>query len=766
MKAGLASVSTTSRRRVDYLEDVELEDKNKLTLRLDSKDLVLGTAGEKSVAELRLSQRTPRISDKAELQRKKKQLELKRRFSSEWKKREETQHFRVELGKRNWFWPKSSVTRRSRLLVHHNSSFRRLWDFVTCLLLVVLVVTLPLQLAFELEHSSLNWVAWVQTGWFIADLFLNFFTTHTDERTQRLVQSHSRIAKEYASNWFVIDFISSIPFEEIPFVDGRESSHIARGLKLIKLLKIMRLLRVDRIIMKIQQKQQIKYSTIAVVKFIVLLLMGAHWLGLLFWLVSTSTTCNEPYCSWVITYAESHQLNSPKDGQCFAAAGCTDWSLGSKYLVCLYWAITTMSTIGFGDITPKSDQEVIFTLFSMLAGTVAFAHGLTNMCSILFYHNKNQVDYETSMDEMYEFMSRHKIEKPLAMRIQKFLWYQMHVSQVDRTTKRFADMLTPVLGESISIKQMRNSFPLTEWSSKYMLFNLFGEASSLHCEIGARVVQDVLSLGDIIVPLGRRCGYVYYIADGSLMWECDGHRQVLSKHCSFGETACLLDNRRQASTIEVTALGNCTIFRISRKHLLEALQHVPFVERNYKNYLAARRANGYLDYQRPDDFSTEKTEMLNQMCEDSEDEANHDLMFAFNRYCPDKDDERRIAVSNQNRDAELSEHKQCVDAGALPGLPKGIVGRSKSIDILNGLNGGLAAKKHLNALRSASLDDRKRGKHLSSVKDVEQGGTGGAESSAATPNLLRQDSLSLLRSQRVTRHDAEPSGGAGAVRSI
>eukprot|EP00954_Amorphochlora_amoebiformis_P003860 299306-Amorphochlora_amoeboformis.AAC.1 len=64
-----------------------------------------------------------------------------------------------------------------------------------------------------------------------------------------------------------------------------------------------------------------------------------------------------------------------------------------------------MSTIGYGDITPKNEVEQLFALFGMLCGSVAFAYGLTNLCSILFYYKQYEVDFKSRMDSIQEFLS-------------------------------------------------------------------------------------------------------------------------------------------------------------------------------------------------------------------------------------------------------------------------------------------------------------------------------------------------------------------------
>eukprot|EP00954_Amorphochlora_amoebiformis_P003861 299306-Amorphochlora_amoeboformis.AAC.2 len=83
------------------------------------------------------------------------------------------------------------------------------------------------------------------------------------------------------------------------------------------MVKLLRLFKIERnqFLAKIQRKYQIKYSTISLVKFLILLILGAHWLGCLFYSVSIVSGCDQPYCSWVVAQAESRHFFSPIDGQ-------------------------------------------------------------------------------------------------------------------------------------------------------------------------------------------------------------------------------------------------------------------------------------------------------------------------------------------------------------------------------------------------------------------------------------------------------------------
>ncbi|EGB12308.1 hypothetical protein AURANDRAFT_9605, partial [Aureococcus anophagefferens] len=54
-----------------------------------------------------------------------------------------------------------------------------------------------------------------------------------------------------------------------------------------------------------------------------------------------------------------------------------------RYLAAMYWAFTTMTTVGYGDITPAGDMERIYAIFAMLMGVSFYSYIIASVSSMV-----------------------------------------------------------------------------------------------------------------------------------------------------------------------------------------------------------------------------------------------------------------------------------------------------------------------------------------------------------------------------------------------
>ena len=58
-------------------------------------------------------------------------------------------------------------------------------------------------------------------------------------------------------------------------------------------------------------------------------------------------------------------------------------SIKHRYISAVYWSVVTMITLGYGDIIPKNDIEMIFVTFATLFSCIVFAYATNSIGEIL-----------------------------------------------------------------------------------------------------------------------------------------------------------------------------------------------------------------------------------------------------------------------------------------------------------------------------------------------------------------------------------------------
>ena len=90
--------------------------------------------------------------------------------------------------------------------------------------------------------------------------------------------------------------------------------------------------------------------------------------------------------NWVVAYSSSDAGNSDM-GEPF-----------DNYVVALYWSVMTMSTIGYGDVSPKTRYERIYEIFGMILGASVYAYMVGAICSIVASMNAVSAEFNQQMD--------------------------------------------------------------------------------------------------------------------------------------------------------------------------------------------------------------------------------------------------------------------------------------------------------------------------------------------------------------------------------
>jgi hypothetical protein len=95
-----------------------------------------------------------------------------------------------------------------------------------------------------------------------------------------------------------------------------------------------------------------------------------------------------------------------------------------KLLIVVYYAFTTLSTVGFGDYHPKSDVERLVASFILVIGVAVFSFIMGNFIEILLNYkavtaeNGNQDDLTKWLGLLARFNKGRPLNKELTLKIE------------------------------------------------------------------------------------------------------------------------------------------------------------------------------------------------------------------------------------------------------------------------------------------------------------------------------------------------------------
>src|SRR5665647_751774 len=97
------------------------------------------------------------------------------------------------------------------------------------------------------------------------------------------------------------------------------------------------------------------------------------------------------------------------------------------YIRSLYWSVTTLTTTGYGDITPTNDAGRLFTIFIMMLGFSAFGIIVGNVSNILMAKNRLAEANKEKMEDLSIFMQHYDV--PLVLQGDVFKFYHQKMNK-------------------------------------------------------------------------------------------------------------------------------------------------------------------------------------------------------------------------------------------------------------------------------------------------------------------------------------------------
>jgi hypothetical protein len=136
----------------------------------------------------------------------------------------------------------------------------------------------------------------------------------------------------------------------------------------------------------------------------------------------------------------------------FCGCGCTT---GQLYLAALYWSVMTITTIGYGDITPVNTGEMAFMLVGMMLGAALFSFVVGTCCSLIEGLDKVGLEFQAECDAVNDYMSICNTPVEMRRRARAFMQTRRNMSN-KRNEADILELMSPALRQEFMIMNYSN----------------------------------------------------------------------------------------------------------------------------------------------------------------------------------------------------------------------------------------------------------------------------------------------------------------------
>jgi hypothetical protein len=182
-------------------------------------------------------------------------------------------------------------------------------------------------------------------------------------------------------------------------------------------------------------------------------------------MVANASTTGQNETTWV-RYVAENMLGTDDDGNVLGTLGPYEiWTAS------FYWSIVTITSVGYGDITPQNVAEMQWCTFFLLIGSCTWAYIIGSACGIVSNLDVDTIEHQQTMDSLNTFMALQNFSKPLRIKVRAFFNQTKDLAKSDNH-KNLINRLSPALKEEVTAKNC-------EWVQKIYYMADFKPAISV-----------------------------------------------------------------------------------------------------------------------------------------------------------------------------------------------------------------------------------------------------------------------------------------------